>query len=245
MYRPLACLVALALVLTPVGAGNDAGELAKLRQELIEQINKVRAAKKVAPLKANALLQTLAQKHAENMARQEKVEHELDGKSSSTRAREAKYPGVVGENVLMSRKRKGVVKDAVDTWLTSPGHRNNILAGNFIETGVGVARSRRGETYFCQVFGLPDSVKTKDFAAIMNKTKDKLRVVWNKGDKPYDLPPGQGLAMPFALPKEGRMITILPPDATAEPTDITVHNGHVYLITRDGKRYKVEKTPGR
>jgi hypothetical protein len=245
MYRLLACLAALALVLPGSGAGPDTDEFEKARQELLTRINKVRAESKVAPLKLNDILQTLAQKHAENMARQEKLEHELDGKSVSARARDAKYPGVVGENVLMSRLRKGAVKDAVDGWLTSEGHRNNILSVNFIETGVGVARSRTGRTYFCQVFGLPGKVKTKNFAAIVNRTKDKLRVVWNKGEKPYELPAGQGLAAPFVLPKEGRVITLLPPDATGEPTEVTLHNGNIYLITQDGKRYKVEKMPGR
>jgi hypothetical protein len=245
MHRSLACLAALALGLCRAGAGTDPDEIEKARQELLTRINKVRASNKVAPLKLHDTLQTLAQKHAENMARQEKLEHELDGKSVSDRAREAKYPGVVGENVLMSRLRNGAVKDAVDGWLTSAGHRNNILSVNFIETGVGVARSKTGRTYFCQVFGLPRNVKTKNFAVIVNRTPDKLRLVWNKGDKPYEVPAGQGLAAPFALPKEGRVITLLPADATGESPEVTLHNGHIYVITRDGKQYKVEKSPGR
>jgi hypothetical protein len=238
-------MAALAFLISSAPAGAGPEDTDKLRKELFALINEVRASKKIAPLKSNAILETLAQKHAENMARQEKLDHDLDGKTSSDRAREAKYPGVVGENVLLSRIRKGMVKTAVIDWLGSPGHRRNILGANWIETGVGAALSRTGRVYFCQVFGLPGNVKTKDFAAIVNSTPDTVRIIWNKGDKPYEIPRGQALSVPFELPKEGRVISLLAADPTAEPIPITLHNGRQYVITRDGKQYKVREVPRR
>jgi uncharacterized protein YkwD len=41
----------------------------------------------------------------------------------------------------------------VQGWMTSTGHRENILDRGVVETGIGVFRSADGSLYFCQVFG--------------------------------------------------------------------------------------------
>jgi uncharacterized protein YkwD len=42
-------------------------------------------------------------------------------------------------------------QQAVNLWLKSPGHRKNI-EGNYKYTGIGVARDRKSELYFTQIF---------------------------------------------------------------------------------------------
>jgi uncharacterized protein YkwD len=47
--------------------------------------------------------------------------------------------------------RPRTVTVAVDGWLGSPHHRENI-EGNFDRTGVGIARSGDGTYYYTQIF---------------------------------------------------------------------------------------------
>ena len=53
--------------------------------------NKARAKEKLPPLKLNSVLTKVARAHSANMAKQEKMEHELDGKNPSQRIKEAGY----------------------------------------------------------------------------------------------------------------------------------------------------------
>src|SRR5262249_35300263 len=74
----------------------EAPQAAAIREGVVRLVNKERAAKKAGALKVNQALQKAAQGHAENMARQGKLAHVLDGKSSQERARAAGYEGAVG-----------------------------------------------------------------------------------------------------------------------------------------------------
>ena len=53
---------------------------------------------------------------------------------------------VVGENLFTSTNIPQPVPAAVEGWMKSPGHRENILRPVFRETGVGVWRT--GNTYY-------------------------------------------------------------------------------------------------
>jgi uncharacterized protein YkwD len=44
----------------------------------------------------------------------------------------------------------------VAAWMQSPGHRANILAGGYSETGVVLAPDARGRLIFVQTFGAPE-----------------------------------------------------------------------------------------
>lgn len=78
---------------------------------------------------------------------------------------EAEYPepldrlSVVGyqwqayaENVAYGQ---GSPEAALDAWMSSSGHRANILNGGLTELGTGVARDGAGRPYYVQVFGNP------------------------------------------------------------------------------------------
>jgi uncharacterized protein YkwD len=41
---------------------------------------------------------------------------------------------------------------AVEGWMSSPGHRANILSEEYSESGIGIAIDGRGAVYFTQVF---------------------------------------------------------------------------------------------
>lgn len=58
----------------------------------------------------------------------------------------------IGENVAYLKAAKGdIAERAINMWMNSPGHRENIL-GNYTDIGVGVATNSKGETYLTQIF---------------------------------------------------------------------------------------------
>ena len=105
----------------------------------------------------NEQLDTAAQKHAENMARQDKLTHELDGKRSKDRVIMEGYSArVVAENIAQAPAGAGKSPAAVvEAWRYSPGHYKNILLEPVTETGIGVAKGKSGQWYYCQVFAAP------------------------------------------------------------------------------------------
>ena len=63
-----------------------------------------------------------------------------------------------GENIAFQIDKKNPRKSAaaaVAGWLTSDGHRRNMLDAQYTETGVGAARSKSGKWYYCQLFATP------------------------------------------------------------------------------------------
>ncbi|MBA2369951.1 MAG: CAP domain-containing protein [Candidatus Protochlamydia sp.] len=56
-----------------------------------------------------------------------------------------------GENVAYSENYADPVKIAIDGWMKSQGHKENIL-GDFEESGIGVAISKDGKFYITQLF---------------------------------------------------------------------------------------------
>jgi uncharacterized protein YkwD len=134
----------------------------ELRDQLLRRINDVRAKGKVAALARNAKLDAAAQKHAANMARQDKFGdddkngHILDGKGMRDRLDAENYARTwTGENVayIGGGSAKVALDMAVNGWTDSPGHYKNIMNEMFDETGIGVAQSKSGKWYFCQTFG--------------------------------------------------------------------------------------------
>eukprot|EP00658_Telonema_sp_P-2_P079688 TRINITY_DN7771_c0_g1_i2.p1 TRINITY_DN7771_c0_g1~~TRINITY_DN7771_c0_g1_i2.p1 ORF type:complete len:244 (-),score=40.34 TRINITY_DN7771_c0_g1_i2:179-910(-) len=56
-----------------------------------------------------------------------------------------------GENVAMSQGHPEVAKTAVDGWIKSPGHRENLL-GEWTLCAIGVYRNQKGAWYSTQLF---------------------------------------------------------------------------------------------
>ncbi|MCS6976601.1 MAG: CAP domain-containing protein [Gemmatales bacterium] len=122
-------------------------------QELIDLTNQERAKEELRPLKPHPLLMQAAREHAANMARQQKIEHVLDGKEPRDRVRGVGYRfRHLGENVASGyRSPEAVVRG----WMSSEGHRGNILRAEFTEIGVGVVRDHSGKPYYAQVLASP------------------------------------------------------------------------------------------
>ena len=108
------------------------------------------------PLSLSGTLASVALGHASDMALHDYFEHrDLTGKSPADRVRAAGYhEQLVGENIAYGPQS---VDEAVQGWLASPGHCENIMDPRFAQMGIGLATgraSRRG-FYWVQVLAEP------------------------------------------------------------------------------------------
>lgn len=125
--------------------------LSEAERLLIELTNAERASAGLPPLRASARLFEAARAHAANLARQDRLAHDLDGQTPADRVAAAGYAwSRVGENIGWNARTP---KAAMTGWMGSPGHRANILTKEFAEIGVAVALNAKGEPYWVQVFG--------------------------------------------------------------------------------------------
>jgi uncharacterized protein YkwD len=108
------------------------------------------------PVKLSFTLGGVALGHADDMARHNYFEHEdLTGRSPADRVRAVGYQEkLVGENIAYGPKS---ADEAVQGWLDSPGHCENIMDPRFAEMGIAYAAgqsSRRG-LFWVQLLAAP------------------------------------------------------------------------------------------
>jgi uncharacterized protein YkwD len=129
----------------------DKFEMTPDEKTILDLVNAEREKNKAMPLKPSPLLFKVARAHSANMAKQNKMDHVLDGKNPVQRVQEAGYKSPwIGENVAAGYEFGA--KDAFKAWMESKPHRENIQNGTYQEIGIGIARSEKGELYYTQVF---------------------------------------------------------------------------------------------
>lgn len=142
-------------IYTPVYA-DDA--LNRTIERMLKHVNLQRAMNGERPLTLNRRLTSAAQKHAEDMARRDFVDHKSpDGRGLQDRIASAGYPWrVIAENVAAGLSSP---ESTTESWMTSPGHRDNMLSREYMEAGVGYATPVEGgkrprySHYWVIVFG--------------------------------------------------------------------------------------------
>lgn len=143
--------VVFSLALTVPAA--EPVKLSEDEQAIVDLTNKERAKAKLPPLTMNPLLTTVARGHTENMVKQKKLAHVLDGKSPQQRATAGGYKFPVLENCGASIQFK-TGADLVPLWMGSSGHRANVLDQRITEIGVGFGKADNGWIYATQLFGI-------------------------------------------------------------------------------------------
>jgi uncharacterized protein YkwD len=155
----LTALITAVCVVPVVSDPSPASEAAGLRRastesRIFDLINAERRRQGLPALLYNEQLNEMAVIQARNMARFQKMAHVLPQANLPTlgdRARYVAYPfGRLAENVALGYPDAETV---VQGWMTSKGHRANILNSDVAETGIAIARSSAGGLYYCQVFG--------------------------------------------------------------------------------------------
>jgi len=140
----------------PAAVETTVPEYDRIEREVIHFVNVERMRNHVDTLIFNPSLETAARVQAVQMASERKMAHDLPGAPHPTLRDRAQFSGYryrhLAENIAYGYP---TATYAVGAWMNSPGHRANILDRAAVETGVGVARAKTGELYFCQVFGAP------------------------------------------------------------------------------------------
>ncbi|MFI1198192.1 CAP domain-containing protein [Streptomyces sp. NPDC020883] len=123
---------AMAASATPAATSGDAARV-------VELVNKERGKAGCAPLTVNAKLTKAAQAHSQDMADHRRMSHTgSDGSDPGARMKSAGYNWTTyGENVAYGY---ATPESAMVGWMSSPGHRRNILDCSFKEIGVGLAQ---------------------------------------------------------------------------------------------------------
>lgn len=113
---------------------------ATMRAELLKGINAERTKRGLTPLRLNAALDKAAQGHACDNAKRRSVSHDSsDGSKLQHRLRRAGYDyRTASEN---TGRGFGTPKRAVEWWMNSPHHKDNMLMRETRDIGIGIALS--------------------------------------------------------------------------------------------------------
>ncbi len=120
-----------------------------------ELINAEREKKGMRPLVLDGSLTRVARYHSDNMAREDFFNHvDRDGLDISGRAEALGLRGwkTLGENIAYNQGYSDPTAFAVERWMISSKHRENVLNGEYTHAGLGIARSADGRVFFTQVF---------------------------------------------------------------------------------------------
>ena len=144
----------LALSKTVIRAEAPAA-VAAAEREAFDLLNAQRTAKGLAELVWNEQVAEIARHHSQNMAKDNFFSHQdHDGQLVNDRADRAGLSdwSAIGENIAFVKGFKDACEMAVENWMQSTGHRENLLNVRWKESAVGVAITPDGTYYFTQVF---------------------------------------------------------------------------------------------
>ncbi|MCD9188824.1 MAG: CAP domain-containing protein [Pyrinomonadaceae bacterium] len=126
-----------------------------LEKKVFALINEKRAEQGLPPLEWNDDVAKIARVHSQNMANYKFFSHVgIDGKMVNDRAAKLgvnKWSSI-GENIAFNRGYENPCEFAVERWMLSASHKQNLLDNRWKESGIGVAVANDGAYYFTQVF---------------------------------------------------------------------------------------------
>lgn len=126
-----------------------------LERQAFELINQQRARLNLELLTWSDEVANIARKHSEDMATFNFFSHtDLNGLMVNDRADMfgvSKWQAI-GENIAYNRGYNNPVEFAVERWMQSPSHRDNLLNSRWKESGIGIAVTDNGTYYFTEVF---------------------------------------------------------------------------------------------
>jgi len=139
--------------------------LSALEQQVVVTVNQQRVRHGLVPLRINRRLSVTARGHSRSRAEHGYFAHEgYDGSAFWVRIKAA-YPALpgrswaAGENLAWASPELSAA-EAVDMWLRSPQHRQNMLAPRWREVGIGGIRALAAPGVYD---GLDATILTADF----------------------------------------------------------------------------------
>ena len=119
--------------------GSDGGEASTssspMAEEVVTIVNSERSQNGCAPVSSEPRLTAAAQEHSEDMDERDYMAHQSpDGEGPGDRAERHGYSAWGAENVA---KGQQTAEQVMESWMNSPGHRDNILNCDLQTIGVG------------------------------------------------------------------------------------------------------------
>lgn len=133
-----------------------------MRQEIFDLVNEERAKFGLNLVVRNETLENQATEYACEMIQYDFFAHvnPVTGSTLRERTREFGYPFlVVGENLAAGQSTP---QEAMNAWIASSEHRENLLDPRFVELGVGIRSGGSFGIYWVQEFGRPISAGETD-----------------------------------------------------------------------------------
>jgi uncharacterized protein YkwD len=123
-----------------------------IEKQVLDEVNKVRRSRGLKALQADSKIGALARQHSRNMAERRFFSHD-DPKHGDVGER-LRAGGVdwmaCAENIYRDSGAPDPARSAVRAWMSSAGHRRNLLSKTYTHTGIGVDL-RQGHV-FTQIF---------------------------------------------------------------------------------------------
>jgi|SRR5688572_12208906 len=133
----------------------SASAVRAMERDAFDLINATRANVGLPSLKWSDKVAEVARVHSNSMANLNFFSHRgLDGSMVDDRAAQLKMGtwNAIGENIAFLKGFPNPVEIAVEKWLKSTAHKQNLLDPSWTETAIGLAVSADGKYYFTQVF---------------------------------------------------------------------------------------------
>jgi hypothetical protein len=142
---------------------------------IVRLVNYERIKKGLSPLTTNTSLTTAAQKKANDIFKNNYFGHTISDRAFSSWIKDEKYEySYIGENLAIDFISS---EGAINAWLDSPSHKQNLLNERFKETGVAVLDGKfkdKNTILIVQIFGTP-AVTDKLIARISPNQKNIIR----------------------------------------------------------------------
>ncbi|MGH8793820.1 MAG: CAP domain-containing protein [Stackebrandtia sp.] len=125
--------------------------LVEMALEAVQLTNDVREQNGCPSVDENSNLTDASTGHSEDMAVNGYFDHvSQDGRDFVDRAVNAGYDSPISENIAYGQNS---AQAALDAWMNSEGHRDNILNCDAKSVGLGVGEADDGTLYWTQMFG--------------------------------------------------------------------------------------------
>lgn len=126
-----------------------------LEKTAFQLINQKRVEFGLKPVQWSDNIANIARQHSLSMANYKFFSHQdLNGHLIDERADAGginKWKAI-SENIAFNKGFSNPVEFAIERWMLSPSHRQNILNPRWLQTGLGVAITQDGAYYFTQIF---------------------------------------------------------------------------------------------
>jgi uncharacterized protein YkwD len=192
----------LSIFLSTLHAEGSRLDASKIEKLVFQKVNFERSREGLPDYKHHADLATVAKQHSANMVKHNFFSH-VDHRDMNVRlrtllVRPRLFARALGENLacVFGGTEEEVAQKLVTRWMDSPGHRDNILSGQFTHIGIGV--QQKGDRFYAtQVFGelvakmiteLPDPVpygseQTMRLKFLGNFPKEELSALVHFADR--------------------------------------------------------------